>query len=210
MLTAALLIGTVVTAYASIPGSDTVIHGCYLNRVGSLRVIDPSAGQQCLASEAAIQWNQQGLPGLTGPQGPQGPTGLQGPKGDTGATGAVGAQGATGLTGASGGPGPQGPAGPKGDTGAVGPQGPQGAQGPAGSISGYEVVKDQVTVPPFQTGFQIVMCTTGKKVLGGGVDGALTNVTSSAPYDDDGWAGAAYNPQIASLIVSVYAICANI
>lgn len=210
ILTAALLVGTVATAYASIPGSDAVLHACYTNRVGSLRVVDPSAGQQCLPTETAIQWNQQGPPGLTGPQGPQGPAGSQGPKGDTGATGAAGAQGVAGATGPAGAPGAQGPPGPKGDTGDVGPQGPQGAQGPAGGISGYEIVYGWGSAPGLQSGTVIVMCPSGKKVLGGGVDADLMNVTMSTPYHDDGWVAIAYNPGFITVQFSVSVICAYI
>jgi hypothetical protein len=63
-------------AYAAIPGSDGVIHGCYTTRgSGSLRVIDTSAGQHCTAAESALNWNQQGPPGPPGAQGPAGPAG---------------------------------------------------------------------------------------------------------------------------------------
>jgi len=72
---AALVVALGGVAYATIPGSDGVIHGCYLKAVGSLRVIDPSTGQHCTAVETPIQWNQ------TGPQGPQGATGPTGPVG---------------------------------------------------------------------------------------------------------------------------------
>lgn len=64
-------------AWATIPGNDGVIHGCY-SANGSLRVIDPSAGTACKNSETAIQWNQQG------PTGPPGPAGQQGPPGPAG------------------------------------------------------------------------------------------------------------------------------
>lgn len=103
----AALVGGV--AFAAIPGSDGVIHGCYQKNVGNLRVIDPSAGDQCRPSEVPIDWSQTGP---AGPQGPKGDTGPQGPKGDTG---------------------PAGPQGPKGDTGPAGPPGPTGPQGPPGS-----------------------------------------------------------------------------
>src|SRR5438067_4131078 len=55
-------------AYASIPSSDGVIHACYTNKDGSLRVID-SPSQTCQSKETALNWNTQG------PQGPQGPQG---------------------------------------------------------------------------------------------------------------------------------------
>ena len=48
-----------------------MIHGCYLNKIGTLRVIDPST-QHCLAVETPIQWNQTGQPGLPGPKGDPG------------------------------------------------------------------------------------------------------------------------------------------
>ena len=67
-------------AYATIPDSGGVIHGCYLKAVGSLRVIDPGAGQHCTKAETPISWNQ------TGPQGPTGPTGPAGPQGPQGAS----------------------------------------------------------------------------------------------------------------------------
>src|ERR1700734_1580528 len=93
---AAVALAVAGTAYASIPDSGGVIHGCYLKGIGSLRVID-SPSQKCINGlETAIQWNQ------TGPQGPQGPAG---PKG------------ATGPQGPAGGQGPQGDTGPKGDPG---------------------------------------------------------------------------------------------
>jgi hypothetical protein len=72
-------------AYASIPGSDGLIHACRKNTDGSVRVIDTDLGQTCASGWTAFTWNQ------TGPQG---------------------ATGATGATGAQGDVGPQGPAGP--------------------------------------------------------------------------------------------------
>jgi hypothetical protein len=50
------------TAVAAIPDAGSrVFHGCYANSGGALRVIDPSAGQSCQASESAITWNQRGI-----------------------------------------------------------------------------------------------------------------------------------------------------
>ena len=88
-----------VIAYASIPGANGVIHGCY-KRDGSLRVID-AATEQCRNAETPIRWNR------TGPQGPQGQAG------EPGATGATGPAGPTGATG------PQGPPGPGGQGGGL-------------------------------------------------------------------------------------------
>jgi hypothetical protein len=74
-------------AYASIPDSGGVIHGCYntgSNPSAQLRVIDTSKGASCSKNEQALTWNQ------TGPQGPQGVQGAQGPQGPKGDTGAPG------------------------------------------------------------------------------------------------------------------------
>lgn len=98
-LAAASLVGIGAVAYASIPDSGGVIHGCYSNLTGALKVIDTSAGQSCNGIQTPLNWNQ------TGPAGPQGPTGPTGPTGATGATGPAGAPGAVGATG------PQGPSG---------------------------------------------------------------------------------------------------
>src|ERR1700722_6963000 len=91
---AALAIGA--TAYASIPDSGGVIHGCYLRGIGSLGGIDSPGQRGINGLEAAIQWNQAGPRGPAGPAGPKGATGPQGP---------------------AGGQGPQGDTGPKGDPG---------------------------------------------------------------------------------------------
>jgi hypothetical protein len=84
-------------AYAAIPGSGGAINGCYSNKDGTLRVIDP-ASQSCDAKkETAISWSQTGPQGIAGPAGPQGP---------------IGAIGAAGPAGVQGPEGPQGPVGP--------------------------------------------------------------------------------------------------
>ena len=75
-----------VIAYASIPDSNGVIHGCYKKSGGTLRIIDDGVSQ-CDKGEIAVSWNQtgpQGLQGLQGPAGPQGPEGPQGPPGSGG------------------------------------------------------------------------------------------------------------------------------
>jgi hypothetical protein len=45
-------------AYASIPDSSGVIHSCYKNATGDLRVIDADAGGDCLPNESALDWSQ--------------------------------------------------------------------------------------------------------------------------------------------------------
>jgi hypothetical protein len=70
---AVLLLLTAGVAYASIPGPDGVIHGCYKNNnpaQGALLAIDSAAS--CPSGYTALNWNQ------TGPQGPTGPPGLSG------------------------------------------------------------------------------------------------------------------------------------
>jgi hypothetical protein len=85
-------------AYATIPDSGGVIHGCYAKASGgtppgTLRVIDTGIGQSCGLNEVALNWNQQGVKGATGAQGPAGPQGPVGPPGQQGATGPTGASG---------------------------------------------------------------------------------------------------------------------
>jgi hypothetical protein len=75
---AGLLIGGI--AYASIPGGDGVIHGCYKTSnpaKGSLIAIDSAAS--CPNGHTGLNWNQTGPRGEQGPQGPQGEQGESGP-----------------------------------------------------------------------------------------------------------------------------------
>jgi hypothetical protein len=76
---AVLVIGAGV-AYATIPDSAGVIHGCYDNK-GALRVIDPSSGGACKNNETSLSWSQ------TGPQGPPGQDGTNGTNGTNGVSG---------------------------------------------------------------------------------------------------------------------------
>jgi hypothetical protein len=66
-------------AHAAIPDGSGVIHGCYRNHDGSLRVVDDPT--TCKHNETALSWNQ------TGPQGPQGAVGAPGPQGPQGVPG---------------------------------------------------------------------------------------------------------------------------
>jgi hypothetical protein len=83
VVAAALVLGATY-AYASIPDSGGVIHGCFNNNNGQLRVFDTGATKPgpCSQAESALDWNQTGPQGAQGIQGPQGPQGIQGPKGD--------------------------------------------------------------------------------------------------------------------------------
>src|SRR5438128_11818225 len=140
-------------AYATIPDAGNVIHGAYLTRIGMLRVIDPSAGQQCTSLETAISWNQTGPAGPQGPQGvhgdigPAGPAGPQGPKGD---------KGDPGTTGAPGAPGAQGPAGPA---------------GPSGGLSGYELFRSGIEIGPGLPHKTVITnWSPGERVVGRGAE----------------------------------------
>jgi hypothetical protein len=66
-------------AHAAIPDSSGVIHGCYQNHDGRLRVVDNPT--TCRHDETALSWSQ------TGPLGPQGPVGAPGPQGPQGLPG---------------------------------------------------------------------------------------------------------------------------
>jgi hypothetical protein len=48
-------------AWASIPGSDGVIHACYKNNGGQVVVID--SGASCPSGYTALNWSQPGMPG---------------------------------------------------------------------------------------------------------------------------------------------------
>ncbi len=98
-------------AWATIPGGDGTIQGCYGKVGGVLRVIDPAKGEKCLGVEVPVSWDQKGLKGDAGPAGALGQAGPKGDKGDRGDPGAAGPAGLPGQAGAKGDPGPQGPPG---------------------------------------------------------------------------------------------------
>jgi hypothetical protein len=71
-------------AYATIPDSGNVYTACMLNKIGTIRLIDPSLGNSsamghCSALETKITWQQQGQkgdPGLPGVPGRNGTDGV--------------------------------------------------------------------------------------------------------------------------------------
>lgn len=73
-------------AYANIPDSNGVIHGCMHGNSGQLRVIDADS-DSCRHHESPLDWNRTGLQGDPGPQGEPGPQGPQGPRGPQGPSG---------------------------------------------------------------------------------------------------------------------------
>jgi hypothetical protein len=82
---AAVMLSVAGVAYASIPDSSGVIHGCYKATANgnptALSVIDTAGGGHCPTNQTALDWNQ------TGPQGPTGATGATGPAGPPSALG---------------------------------------------------------------------------------------------------------------------------
>ena len=78
ILAMSLVLGGV--AYASIPDSGGVIHGCYktTGNVKELIVID-SATQSCPSGYTALNWSQTGPQGAAGADGATGATGPEGP-----------------------------------------------------------------------------------------------------------------------------------
>jgi hypothetical protein len=70
-------------AFAAIPSAGGVIHGCYQNVEGQLRVIDPDT-DTCRSSEVAIVWNEQGVQGEKGDKGDPGAPGRDGVDGRDG------------------------------------------------------------------------------------------------------------------------------
>jgi len=87
-------------AYATIPDSGGVIHGCFGKSGGDLRVIDASV-TNCQKTESSLTWNIQGVQGPQGPQGAQGPIGPAGPQGIQGPIGPQGLMGPQGPSGTS-------------------------------------------------------------------------------------------------------------
>ena len=192
-LVAAAIAGGV--AYATIPDSNGVIHGCYQSSSGVLRVIGTSptvGGGKCSSTEKPLDWNQKGPTGAKGATGAKGPSG---PKGERGPTGSNGTNGATGPTGP------------------IGPTGPSVA-------SGYEIVRASYAIGPLTHADESVQCPPGKRVLGGGYElgnliiGFDGDVGQTYPFDgggSSGWHVRVWNPHLVDTVsISVYAICANV
>ena len=116
------------------------------------------------------------------------PAGLAGPQGEKGPAGPAGATG------------PAGPTGPKGETGATGPAGPEGPQGSrglqaqAGSWLGI-LVRNGVRLG-VRNGTTQVLCSNGKRALGGGVGSThhRTYASTNRPIEPgSGWVVTAHN-----------------
>jgi hypothetical protein len=74
-------------AWAAVPDTSNVIHGCYGKVRGDLKVIE---GDACPKGYLPLNWNQQGIQGVPGDQGIQG---IPGVKGDQGIQGIQGPSG---------------------------------------------------------------------------------------------------------------------
>jgi hypothetical protein len=62
-------------AYASIPDSSGVIHGCYTVKGGALRVIDTAKGQTCTTGQHSLTGIRRGREDQRRPAGPAGVSG---------------------------------------------------------------------------------------------------------------------------------------
>jgi Collagen triple helix repeat (20 copies) len=95
----ALAVAVEGVSWASIPSSDQLIHACYTQGTGYLRVVDADSptAMACQSGEQALSWRASGAPGPAGPPGPMGPSGPTGPKGPLGLRGAPGPQGPVGA-----------------------------------------------------------------------------------------------------------------
>jgi Collagen triple helix repeat (20 copies) len=91
VLAVGVFAGAAWAAAAAIVGPDGQINGCYVEKTGALRLVQP--GSACGKGEVAISWSQRG------PQGEQGAAGPPGPAGPQGAQGPAGPQGPSGLSG---------------------------------------------------------------------------------------------------------------
>jgi hypothetical protein len=134
-----------------------LINGCYNKTTGALRVIDPSKGQTCAGTEAALTWNAgirwrgnwssatayavtdavasngSSYVARTASTSSKPPNVNWTLLASVGATGASGPKGSAGAAGAAGAVGPAGGTGPAGPAGGTGPAGPAGGTGPAGA-----------------------------------------------------------------------------
>jgi hypothetical protein len=81
-------------AYATSLDAGQVFTACKLRNVGTIRLIDPSAGSSllshCTALETQVTWNEKGEPGAPGRDGAAGAPGPKGDKGDPAPTDAIG------------------------------------------------------------------------------------------------------------------------
>lgn len=155
-----------VAVIADIPNSNGVIHACYKDSNGEVRLVERAS--ECRNNEQHVRWNQTGPQGTTGPAGQQGQTGAAGSQGPQGLPGATGAQGQAGANGPEG---PQGPAGP----GLLGPSG-SGVQQGLLLGSGFSTC----STTPFQRVVELPLTLTNSAIIHAFGD-VVPAYSSSAP-----------------------------
>ena len=184
LCSAVLVAGTIGgVAYASIPGPNGTIYGCYNTTTGALRIIDSAA--TCGSGENLLTWNQTGAVGMrwrggfsssttysardavfyqgsayitmqsvTGTVPPAAPWSLLARQGARGLPGPSGVPGFDGSPGPSGSTGPSGVPGNDGSPGPSGLPGPSGPPGPTGPPgTGYVVSDTSATYPGNSNGY---------------------------------------------------------
>ena len=209
-------------AYATIPDSGSVYTACLLNRVGTIRLIDPSLGRSspmghCTPSETQITWNQQGQKGDPGPRGPQGQSGPQGRQGIPGSNGTNGTNGLS-VTSTSLNPGDSNCANggssftsASGTTYACnGAPGAPGAAAPAPALN-VQMIINQVAFTG--GGLQEVdaTCPSGTTLIGGGAgaDNENVNMIDSNPdLPNNRWQVVYYLGQPSTIVAR--ALCATL
>ena len=94
------------------------------------------------------------------------------------------------------------------------------AAGAAGPVSGYEIIVSENTIPNGSFGSAQAVCSSGKRVIGGG--GVAQNLNpaketpllGSIPNDmpglSSGWTSWIFNDAGVPIKLSAYAICANV
>lgn len=195
-LATVLLAGGLAWAAGVIPGEDGVIHGCYNNSKGDLRVIDPALSS-CGERESSIFWNQEGVPG---PQGTPGAQGIPGPQGTPGPEGT---------------PGPQGIPGPEGSPGPTGSPGSDGINGTNGDVSSYRAVNGPlIWVPANQIVLDQLECPGGRRALGGGASVYGDDLVMNESYPAGGAGSSGWVVSMRSTLnggsFAVWAICATV
>jgi len=207
-------------AYAAIPATGVVVHGCYNKTTGQLLILKASKTalhasttnvKACKKGQTPLQWNQTGPQGRTGSPGTPGATGGIGLTGATGAASAV--VGPAGATGGIGLTGPTGAAstvvGPAGATGAVGATGPPGSQTlNVQEIATVDGVTNNFGSPHLE--YVLSTCPVGFTAIGGGATGLANDYTllDSFPNNtDNGWLVGIELATGATESMTVYASC---
>ena len=185
------------TAYGTVRVTAAgTMHACASQANGALRAVGVAG--TCKKGERPLSWNLAGRPGLNGHDG---------------------------AAGAAGPAGPQGPAGPKGATGASGASGATGPEGPAARAVVLEYPSATFANPaegqygtPTGVDFGTVPCSSGKKVVGGGVHTTSGDQLVNESYPTDGttasagqagWGATIENRGATDESFTVYAICTN-